>query len=134
MNLKLQVLLSNLAFFALSTSEIIEISEGKIEGTVMKDRSGENFHAFLRIPYAEPPINNLRFQPPSPKQPWPNVLNCSVYGPMCSQPNKWNNHPISEDCLHLNVFSKTIPTSDATTEPKPVIAYFHGGAFETGLE
>lgn len=132
MNLILQVLFTTFNYFLISSSEIIEIEDGKIEGTLMEDRSGEKFHAFLGIPFAEPPINELRFKAPVFKSPWPTTRNCTVYGPMCSQPNKWNNHPISEDCLHLNVFSKAILISDATADPKPVIAYFHGGAFETG--
>lgn len=133
MNRKNAVFLTLFSVFNFSSSEIIEIEDGKIEGTFMEDRSGDKFHAFLKIPFAEPPTNELRFKAPSPKLPWPNVLNCTVYGPMCSQPNNWNKHPISEDCLHLNVFSKAVPSSDASTELKPVIAYFHGGSFETGL-
>jgi para-nitrobenzyl esterase len=114
--------------------EILQIEDGKIEGTLMEDRLKEKFHAFLQIPFAEPPVNDLRFKAPLIKQPWENVLNCMVYGPMCAQPNLWNNSLISEDCLHLNVYSKTIPSSDASVKLKPVIAFIHGGGFETGLK
>lgn len=121
-------------FFHLRFCEILNIEDGKIEGTFMEDRLGEKFHAFLRIPFAEPPVGALRFKDPSRKMPWASTLNCTSYGPMCSQPAQpFSKFSISEDCLHLNVFSKTLSSSDGSNELKPVIAYFHGGGFETGL-
>ena len=134
MKLKLEVVLAIFILFHNSSSEIIKIEDGKIEGTLLTDRLGENFHAFLQIPFAESPTGVLRFKPPLPKMPWFNTLNCTVYGPMCSQPKKWNSQKISEDCLHLNVFSKSISSVGSTVKAKPVIAYFHGGGFETGLK
>lgn len=118
-----------LIFLKLSTGEIIEIEVGKIEGTLMETRSGEKFHSFLRIPFAERPIGELRFRAPQPMRPWADVKNCTAYGPMCMQPDFWGKFPISEDCLHLNVFTKSV---DKQADPRPVIVFIHGGGFETG--
>lgn len=49
--------------FSSSKSEIVEIEDGLIEGTTMQSRKGMNFHAFLKIPFAKPPVAELRFQP-----------------------------------------------------------------------
>ena len=110
--------------FGSTFGEILEISDGKIEGTLMTSRLGLDFHAFLRIPYAAPPIDELRFEAPRQVERWSNTLNCTKYGPMCMQNSA--SGEISEDCLHLNVYTKTFIGS------KPVIVFFHGGAFEAG--
>lgn len=130
MSLRQEVVASYAVIFCLllglSLSEIIEIEEGKIEGISMKTRGGDNFHAFLKIPFAEPP---LRFKPPVAKEKWTEVLNCTTFGPMCMQENDFANaYEVSENCLHLNVFTKNLP-SDESPELKPVIAFIHGGGF-----
>lgn len=107
-------------------SEIVVIDDGQIQGTVMSSRLGANFHAFLRIPYAEPPIGNLRFLAPVTKQPWTEIWNATYYGPICVQNNPTSADEMSEDCLYLNVFSKNL------TDSMPVIVYIHGGSFAWG--
>lgn len=52
---------------------------GDIEGTLMISRKGKVYDAFLRIPFAEPPIGTLRFQPPLKKEAWSEVLNATAY-------------------------------------------------------
>lgn len=113
--------------FGLSSNQIIEIEDGKIEGILMQTRRGDNFHAFVKIPFAEPPLAELRFKPPVAKEKWLEVLNCTTLGPMCMQENDFGSE-ISEDCLHVNVFTRNLPT-DESTELKPVIAFIHGGGF-----
>lgn len=107
----------------LASAVILEVEDGKLEGTVMKTRENFNFHAFLRIPYAEPPVGYLRFEPPVPKKAWDGILNATSYGPMCMQRTNTVRWPMSEDCLHLNVFSKNV----GAVNLKPVIVYIHGG-------
>uniref|UniRef100_T1L027 Carboxylesterase type B domain-containing protein n=1 Tax=Tetranychus urticae TaxID=32264 RepID=T1L027_TETUR len=66
------------------------------------------FYQFLGIPFAEPPLNELRFQKPVPKKPWNGVLSMNKWGSACMQPifPGFNTElPISEDCLILNVFT-----------------------------
>lgn len=130
MNLKYQVRFCfALALFKLTTSEIVQIEDGRLEGTLMETRRGEQFHAFKKIPFAEPPLGKLRFLPPQAKQPWSGILDCTKYGPMCAQPKP--SYEISEDCLHLNVYTKNLPSAE-NTELKPVIAFIPGGGFRTG--
>lgn len=105
---------------------IVEIEDGRIEGNVWTSRLGESFHAFLRIPFAEPPIGELRFQDPQPNKKWEGVFNGTFYGPMCVQPILRLDLGISEDCLQLNVFTRNL------TGLSPVIVFIHGGAFVGG--
>jgi carboxylesterase type B len=116
-----QVLIFILTLIISINSEVIEIEDGRLEGTVLLSRKGIQFHAFRKIPYAEPPIGNLRFQPPIPNKKWVGTLNATNYGPACMQPNQSIQR--SEDCLHLNVFTKNI----GSTQLKPVIVFIHGG-------
>lgn len=109
--------------FSLFRSEIIEIEDGKLLGTSMRTRRGANFYAFLKIPFAQPPVENLRFQPPIKNHQWNGTLNATIYGPMCMQNYYQSEFGMSEDCLHLNVFSKNLMPN----ELKPVIVYVHGG-------
>lgn len=114
--------------FSLIYCEIVEIDDGKIEGTIFMTRSGQSFNAFMRIPFAEPPLRELRFQPPRANKPWSGTLLGTTYGPICMQNSSLNMH---EDCLQLNVFTKNLPLKD-NTMLKPVIIYYHGGAWEAG--
>ncbi|CAG9811690.1 unnamed protein product [Chironomus riparius] len=106
--------------------KIVQIEDGKLEGTLMKTRKGFDVYAFLKIPFAEPPVGKLRFQPPVPKKKWNEILNATEFGPACMQ--NANGLTVSEDCLHLNVFTKDLDPA----ELKPVIVYIHYGAFVTG--
>lgn len=106
--------------------EIVNIGDGALEGTVMTSRSGVNFNAFLRIPYAEPPIGNLRFLAPIRKQGWTGIWNATYWSPMCVQKTPSSDDEMSEDCLYMNVFSKNL------TGSLPVIVYIHGGSFAYG--
>ncbi len=107
-------------------SEIVHIDDGGIEGTVMTSRLGVNFNAFLRIPYAEPPMGNLRFLAPVRKDRWTGIWNATYWSPICVQNNPSSADEMSEDCLYMNVFSKNLNAS------MPVIVYIHGGSFAWG--
>lgn len=113
--------------FSIASSEVIKIDDGFLDGTVLFSRKGVEFDAFMKIPYAEAPTYQLRFQPPVKKTPWEGAWNATSYGPMCMQSGSqaW---PVDEDCLHLNVFTKNL----MKTPLKPVLVFIHGGAFESG--
>lgn len=112
---------------ATALGQVIEIEDGQILGGQMETRSGVAFNAFLQIPFARPPIGELRFRAPERNEPWNGIRNSTSYGPMCMQQGVG---PFgSEDCLQLNVFTKNLPVN-GTVQLKPVIVYIHGGGFE----
>src|SRR6266436_6424646 len=83
-------------------SPVVETKEGPIQGFI-----SNGVTEFLGIPYAEPPVGNLRWQPPKDHAPWTNVLNAAQFAPICSLITTFgilsgapNNN---EDCLYLNV-------------------------------
>lgn len=117
-----------------TSADMLVTEEGRIDGSVLLNRWGEPFHAFRKIPYAEPPVGAMRFKAPKAKKSWSEVLDCTHYGPMCMQNDFWQGSLlISEDCLFLNVFTKNLPNYEFKfKELKPVIAFLHGGGFEAG--
>lgn len=109
-------------------TDIIEIKFGKIQGY-----KEDGLEIFKNIPFAEPPINELRFLPPVAKKPWDDVLETTEYGNVAWQGYTQleeflgKDGPEDEDCLNLNIWTP------ATDEGKrPVMVWIHGGAFITG--
>ncbi|TFG28213.1 MAG: carboxylesterase/lipase family protein [Promethearchaeota archaeon] len=112
----------------MNKTDIIETNSGKVQGYIK-----DGIQIFKGIPYAEPPIGDLRFRPPVSKKPWNNVLNASKYGPCAyqgyTQLEEWFGklQPESEDCLNLNIW-----TPAADNKKRPVMFWIHGGAFIMG--
>jgi para-nitrobenzyl esterase len=84
---------------------------------------------FLGIPYAEPPVGDLRWREPVPAKPWHGVRDAVKYGAPCAQPDlgEWNKLDAqfgSEDCLYLNVVTPNWPVKQLL----PVMFWIHGGA------
>ncbi len=84
--------------------------------------ANESVYAWLGIPYAEPPVGDLRWQKPMPKAAWDTPLDAFEKGEVCSQSDGDYNPKGSEDCLTLNVWR---PKTDATD--LPVYIWIHGG-------
>ncbi len=80
------------------------------------------------IPYAAPPIGNLRWRPSQPPIPWRGVRKADHFGSICPQMQRGSQVPMSEDCLSLNIW--TGATSSA--ERRPVLVWFYGGRFNAG--
>src|ERR671916_1254401 len=103
------------------------------EGSVRGARDG----AVLRwrsIPYAAPPVGELRWRAPAPVQPWRGVRDATTYGFASWQP-RWgaglapgNFQPVSEDCLTLNVVAPAKPSE----RPRPTVVFIHGGGYIIG--
>ncbi|KAJ6646053.1 Esterase FE4 [Pseudolycoriella hygida] len=128
---KLLLVILSFQFYG-AFSEVVTTESGQLNGTITLSWTGQPFHAFYGIPYAQPPIDSLRFEPPLPVQSWNGVRSAVAYGPICWQPIWQENLPVmGEDCLTLNVFTKNLP-SETNNVLKPVIVFIHGGGFRTG--
>ena len=122
-------------------------SQGNIRGLIKSARNGDSFNAFLGVPFARPPIGDLRWQPPQPSPKWEGTLDATKMADVCTQDSLYEPAKMdgSEDCLYLNVFTKgkglyflhfvvekyysNFLISD---EKKQVIVWIHGGAFIFG--
>jgi len=89
---------------------------------------------FYNVPYARPPLGELRFCEALPPEPWSRVRDATVAGPIAPQPPAGLGSYVpgdpteqSEDCLSLNVF-----TASLEGQRRPVVVFVHGGAFVTG--
>uniref|UniRef100_V5H4P2 Putative acetylcholinesterase/butyrylcholinesterase n=2 Tax=Ixodes ricinus TaxID=34613 RepID=V5H4P2_IXORI len=117
-----------------STNPTVRTKNGDVEGLQL-NVYGESVHAFLGIPYARPPIGNLRFQRPLPKAPWSKVKKTRTFGKRCLQeaPLDVPSDPyapvpkMGEDCLYLNIWSPVTPNNS-----KAVMVWVHGGEFKEG--
>jgi para-nitrobenzyl esterase len=107
----------------------VQIDTGSIKGF-----EKDGIRTYLGIPYAAPPVGDLRWRPPQPAASWEGVRECKEYGPACPQvrlPRKMGGvglEKMSEDCLYLNVWSPAKDPSDLL----PVMVWIHGGAFQLG--
>jgi para-nitrobenzyl esterase len=106
----------------------VKVSSGTLEGTYFGD--SPNDVAFLGVPYAAPPVGELRWKPPVPTAKWTGVRKAEAYGPVCpQQPQGWLPYiEGQEDCLYLNIWTTQLSRSARL----PVIVYFHGGSNTAG--
>jgi para-nitrobenzyl esterase len=109
----------------------VETASGVVDGIAPGDAGG--VHAFLGIPYAEPPLGPHRLGPPVPVAAWDGARPCVAYGATAPQPDQGFTiipEPIvpGDNCLNLNVF-----TPELGAEPRlPVFVWIHGGGFTNG--
>ncbi|XP_053606297.1 juvenile hormone esterase-like [Plodia interpunctella] len=106
------------------------ISQGKLRGGICKTENGFQYYEFLGIPYAKPPIGELRFKNPEPPEKWDHerdATSISVQN-IATQVDFVTGKIIgSEDCLYLNVY-----TPNLNSNLLPVIVFIHGGGFIHG--
>ena len=128
-------------------TEVVHVKQGDLTGVYNAD---ESVKVYAGIPYAAPPVGELRFREPQAPKSWDGVRVCDAFGPMAMQTRSntlydslshilgWHDYrvkfgdeylePMSEDCLYLNVFA---PEGNYE-EPLPVLFYIHGGSLSTG--
>ncbi|WP_026493241.1 carboxylesterase/lipase family protein [Butyrivibrio sp. XPD2002] len=128
-------------------TEVVHVAQGDLTGVYSED---QRVQIFAGIPYAKPPIDELRWKEPEASEKWEGVRVCDTFGPMAMQPvtspllsslssilgthdyrfsldDQYKN-AMSEDCLYLNVFAP----ADYAGEPLPVVFFIHGGSLTTG--
>jgi para-nitrobenzyl esterase len=116
---------------------VLTVEGGQLEGVV----ETEGVSLYKGIPYAAPPVGELRWKQPQPVKPWQGVRRCDKFGAASLQGGQaegsfyWKEFyqdgdpEMSEDCLYLNVW-----TPVAGTDAKlPVMFWIHGGAFQNGF-
>ena len=127
-------------------TETVHIAQGDLTGVLTRDGRVE---VYAGIPYAQPPVGELRWREPRPAQAWQGVLAADHFAPMSMQTTNLpiysslaqiigyhdyrisltdnSRQPVSEDSLYLNIWKPAGEVSDL-----PVLVYIHGGSLQTG--
>ena len=113
-------------FFALTSlsyaiDEPVTLSSGRVAGIELESGA----QAFLGIPFAAPPVGDLRWRAPQPPTPWQGVRQATDQPPACMQRGT---RFMSEDCLYLNVWTK----AESAEANLPVMVWIHGGGWMSG--
>ncbi|HTY81578.1 MAG TPA: carboxylesterase family protein, partial [Dehalococcoidales bacterium] len=111
----------------------IKLDTGVISG-FETSQNGHKISIFRGIPYAAPPVGDLRWKPPQTAAKWSGVRECTRFSIQAAQfpdvhaSEKMQALPSSEDCLYLNVMTP----ADKATDKLPVMVWFHGGGTRYG--
>ncbi|CAH1102370.1 unnamed protein product [Psylliodes chrysocephalus] len=111
----------------------VKISDGVLNGAYLTTRNNRKFSGFNGIPFAKPPVGELRFQAPLPNDPWSGEKNSTGVHAECPQRDVYRRSNIisgDEDCLYLNVYTPKL--SNFENDPLPVMVWFHGGGLLCG--
>lgn len=108
-----------------------QLTEGQVKG--IASPYDEAIRVYRGLPYAAPPVNDLRWRAPESPAAWTGVRVADTFANSCHQPRHSSNFvwrredfPVSEDCLYLNVWSA------ANADKRPVMVWFHGGSHVSG--
>lgn len=104
--------------------EPVKLDSGQISGATGQS---PEVQVFKGIPFASPPVGDLRWKPPQPVAHWDGVRKADQFGPMCLQAAR-GAQTASEDCLYANVWT----TAQKANEKRPVIVWSYGGGFTGG--
>ena len=111
-------------------SDQVHLADGVVEGTTAKTAG---VRAYLGIPYAAPPVGDLRWKAPQPVPAWTGVQKADHFGSRCMQNDVFgdmvfHDNGMSEDCLHLNVWTPAKSAHDKLA----VMVWIYGGGFQAG--
>ena len=101
------------------------VETGDVEGVA----DGTDLAIYKAIPYAAPPVGDLRWKAPQPAKAWEGVRVCDTFGPLPPQPTRQGRTAdmMSEDCLYLGIATPAKSAADRL----PVMVWIHGGGFQT---
>ena len=136
MKIQLTVLFFCFTSLVFAQNPLLNIANGKIEGTYNADKTVRSFKA---VPYAMPPNGTRRWKAPQPVNNWSGIRNCTAYSASAMQPKPvpfmcWSEEfiappePLSEDCLYLNIWTSAKEKRDKM----PVFVWIHGGGLTSG--
>jgi para-nitrobenzyl esterase len=129
------------------SASIIRTEKGDVRGILSDD---ERVEIFAGIPFAKPPVGELRWKEPQELEPWDGVLTADHFAPMAmqveygrvfnflvncyvhSKNDRTYKGPMSEDCLYLNVWRPSNIAAGVDGEKLPVLVYIHGGSLTSG--
>lgn len=109
--------------------EVVQTKLGAVKGATVTD-IGVTAFIYKGIPYAAPPVGDLRWKAPQPAAAWEGERDATQWPNRCPQgeSSMGTNTPLSEDCLYVNV----VTAAKTADEKRPVMVFFHGGGLTTG--
>ncbi|KAH1014325.1 hypothetical protein HUJ04_003179 [Dendroctonus ponderosae] len=108
---------------------LVTVPNGAIQGATYSTGNNISYFGFRGIPFATPPIDDLRFEPPQPAQPWTGILDATQDASGCISIFHGDSTVVeSEDCLYLNVYVPNVQLA----EDFPVMFFIFGGGFREG--